>query len=156
MRRKRNYKREFLPDVKYNDVAVTRFINVIMREGKKGKAEKVVYDAFDIIEKKTKKKPLEVFHLALDKVMPTLEISRRRVGGANYQVPIEVRPERKFMLAVRWIVAAAQGGTGKSTAEFLAKEIMEAAEGEGAAIKKKEDVHKMAEANRAFAHFARR
>lgn len=155
MRRKRNYKRNFLPDIKHDSVEITRFINVLMLDGKKSVAEKLVYDALDLVEKKTKKKALDVFNLALDNVMPVLEISRKRVGGANYQVPIEVRPERRFMLAVRWIVAAAKTQKGKPLAQSLASEIIDASKKEGAAIKKKEDVHKMAEANRAFAHFAR-
>ena len=155
MRRKRNYAKDFEPDVKYDDVSISRFINVLMKDGKKSVAEKVMYDALALVEKKTKKKALEVFQLALDNAMPTLEVSRRRVGGANYQVPIEVRPERKFMLAVRWIIGAANSSKGKPMAQRLAEEIVQASENEGAAIKKKQDVHRMAEANRAFAHFAR-
>lgn len=155
MRRKRNYKRNFQGDIKYDSVEVTRFINVLMTDGKKTVAEKVLYDALDIVEKKTKEKAMDVFHKALDNVTPNVEVSRKRVGGANYQVPIEVRPERRFMLSVRWIVAAANAGSGKPMSVRLADEFMQAAKGEGAAIKKKEDVHKMAEANRAFAHFAR-
>ncbi|MDP3880563.1 MAG: 30S ribosomal protein S7 [bacterium] len=155
MRRKRNYKRNFLGDIKYDSVEVTRFINVLMQDGKKTVAERVLYDALDIVEKETKEKALDVFNKALDNVTPTVEVSRKRVGGANYQVPIEVRPERKFMLAVRWIIGAANSSSGKPMSVRLAQEFIQASKGEGAAIKKKEDVHKMAEANRAFAHFAR-
>ncbi|PIR88502.1 MAG: 30S ribosomal protein S7 [Candidatus Harrisonbacteria bacterium CG10_big_fil_rev_8_21_14_0_10_44_23] len=155
MRKKRNYSRPYTPDIKHDNVAIGRFINVLMKDGNKAKAEKVFYDAFDIIEKKSKEKPLEVFEKALENAMPVIEVVRKRVGGANYQVPAEVRPERRFMLAVRWLVAAAKSRGGHTMAEKIAQELIEAAKNEGSAIKKKQDVHKMAEANRAFAHFNR-
>jgi len=156
MRKKRNYKRTYSPDPVYGSVTVTRFINYIMEGGKKSVAERVVYGAFDILKEKTKKEPLEVFEKALENVTPQQELQSRRVGGANYQIPVEVRPERKFVLASRWIIAVAQGKSGKPMAEKLAEELLAAYNNEGEAVKKKQDVHRMAEANRAFAHFARR
>ena len=155
MRKKRNYKRDHKPDAVYNSIAVGRFINYIMKDGKKSAAEKVMYDAMDIIKKKTNKEPLEVFDQAIENVTPKQEVSSRRIGGANYQIPIDVRPERKFVLAARWILNAASNKSGKPMAERLAEEILAAYNNEGDAIKKKQDVHRMAEANRAFAHFAR-
>ena len=156
MRKKRNYKRYHDPDSKFERVDVARFINYVMQEGKKSTAERVVYDAFEKIKKETKKEPIEVFSKALENAAPILEVISRRVGGANYQIPHEVTPERKFILACRWIIGAARAGKGKPMADRLAAEIMNAANNEGVAIKKKQDTHRMAEANRAFAHFARR
>lgn len=155
MRKKRNYTRVRKPDVKYSDVSLGRFINYMMYGGKKSTAEQVVYDALDIIAKETKKDALGIFSKAIENASPIVETVSRRVGGANYQIPEEVRPERKFILAVRWIIQATRGKKGKSTSAKLAEEILAAYKNEGAAIKKKLDVHRMAEANRAFAHFAR-
>lgn len=155
MRKKRNFKRDHKPDAIYNSVAVGRFINYLMKDGKKSVAEKVMYDAMDILKKKTGSEPLEVFEKAIENVTPKQEVSSKRVGGANYQIPIDVRPERKFVLAARWILAAASKKSGKPMAEKLAEELIAAYNNEGDAIKKKQDVHRMAEANRAFAHFAR-
>ncbi len=154
MRKKRNYKRDHKPDLKYNSVAVERLINYIMQDGKKDIARKVVFDAFEIIKKNTKQEPLVIFQKALENATPSVEVASKRVGGANYQVPREVRAERKFMLAVRWIIGAARSQKGKPIAEKLANEIMAASKNEGSAIKKKLDTHRMAEANRAFAHFS--
>lgn len=154
MRKKRNYKRDRQPDMKYGSVAVARFINSIMRNGKKSIAEKVVYDAFDAVKTQTKEEPLKVFEKALENAQPLVEVASKRVGGANYQVPREVRPERKFMLATRWMITAARAKKGKDMALRLAEEIVSASKNEGAAIKKKQDIHRMAEANRAFAHFS--
>jgi small subunit ribosomal protein S7 len=154
MRRKRSYARPRRGDAKYENIALGRFINYVMQDGKKSVAEKVVYDAFAIIEKE-KKNPLEIFEQAIQNASPLVEVSSRRVGGANYQVPRDVRPERKFMLASRWILAATRAKRGMPTAKKLADELLAAATNDGAAIKKKQDVHRMAEANRAFAHFAR-
>jgi small subunit ribosomal protein S7 len=143
------------PDQKYNSVRVEKFINSVMWDGKKSTARKVVYDAFDILQEKTKaESPLEVFETAIRNVGPAMEIRSRRVGGANYQVPREVRPDRKFLLATRWLIGAARGKKGKDMAKRLAEEIILAGKNEGNAIKKKQDVHRMAEANRAFAHFS--
>ncbi|NCN94712.1 30S ribosomal protein S7 [Candidatus Wolfebacteria bacterium] len=155
MRKKRVYKKFYQPDVQYNDLTVTRFINYLMREGKKSTAEKVFYGAFSEIKNKTKEEPFEVFKKAIDNASPLLEVASRRVGGANYQVPREVRPERKFFLACRWIIEAARSAKGKPMAHKLADEIIAASKNDGTAIKKKQNIHKMAEANRAFAHFAR-
>ncbi|MDP2629770.1 MAG: 30S ribosomal protein S7 [Candidatus Harrisonbacteria bacterium] len=155
MRKKRNYTRDFEPDIRYDNIAIGRFINALMTGGQKANAQRVLYGAFDIIEKKAKQNPVEVFEKSMENVMPVLEVTRKRVGGANYQVPSEVRPERRFMLAIRWIIAAAKAGKGKPMAEKLAQVLLESAKNEGAAIKKKQDVHRMAEANRAFAHFNR-
>ncbi len=154
MRKKRNYKRDHQPDMKYQSIAVARFINTLMHDGKKSIAEKVMYDAFDAIKEQTKQEPLKVFELALENAQPVVEVASKRVGGANYQVPREVRPERKFMLATRWMILAARGKTGKPMAQRLAEEIILASKNEGSAIKKKQDIHRMAEANRAFAHFS--
>lgn len=156
MRKKRNYKREYQPDIKYGSVTVQRFINAIMKQGRKNVAEKIMYDAFDILQKETKQEPIAIFEKAMENVSPLLEVTTRRIGGANYQVPQEVRPERKFTLSVRWIIDAARKKTKKTMAERLAEEFMAASKNEGAAVKKKQDMHRMAEANRAFAHFARR
>ncbi len=154
MRGKQAPKREIAPDPVYNNTALAKFINYIMSRGKKTVAQKIVYQAFAEIEKQTKKKPLEVFDLAIKNVSPLLEVKARRIGGANYQVPIEVRGERRFNLACRWLIQAAKGKKGKPMASKLAQELIEASQKQGEAIKKKEEVHRMAEANRAFAHFA--
>lgn len=146
-------RREVLPDPVYNSVVVSKFINKIMWEGKKSIAEKICYGAFDLIREKTRKDPLEVFEQALKNVMPLLEVKARRVGGANYQVPVEVRPDRRQALAIRWLVEYARKRSGKSMIEKLAAEIMDAANNTGGAVKKREDTHKMAEANKAFAHY---
>lgn len=148
-------KRDVLPDPVYNSKLVTRFINKVMYDGKKGIAETIVYDAFDIIRSKTGKDPLEVFEAALKNVMPVLEVRARRVGGANYQVPVEVRADRRLSLGIRWLVNYTRLRNEKTMRERLSAELLDAANGTGASIKKKEDTHKMAEANRAFAHFAR-
>ena len=146
-------KREVLPDPLYNSTLVTRLINNIMLDGKKGVAQKIVYDAFDIIKDKTGKEPLEVFEAAMENVMPVLEVKARRVGGATYQVPMEVRPERRQTLGLRWITAYARARSERTMKERLANEIMDAVNETGAAFKKREDTHKMAEANKALAHF---
>lgn len=155
MRKKRNYKREHEPDLKYNNIVVGRFINVLMHDGKRSVAESVVYKAFDIIKEKTKKDPIKLFETALANVQPLIEVSTKRIGGANYQVPRDVRPTRQFMLATRWMIGAARSKSGSPMSQRLAEELMAAANNEGTAVKKKQDVHKMAEANRAFAHFSR-
>lgn len=144
---------EILPDPVYNSVVLTKFINQIMLDGKKGTAEGIVYGAFDIIKEKTGNDPMEVFNTAMKNVMPVLEVKARRVGGANYQVPVEVRADRRQALAIRWLVMFARKRGGKSMEEKLAGELMDAAANTGASIKKKEDTHKMAEANKAFAHY---
>jgi small subunit ribosomal protein S7 len=146
-------KRRVQPDAKFGDETLTRFINYVMRRGKKSTAERIVYDSFDLIEQKTGQKGLEVFRKALDNVKPTLEVASRRVGGATYQIPIEVRPQRRLALAMRWITGFARQRTEKTMAERLAGELTQASKFEGASIKKKEDTHRMAEANKAFAHF---
>ena len=153
MRRRRAERRQIPPDPVYNDVLVAKLINKVMWDGKKTVAQKIVYGAFDIIREKMNKDPLEVFHKALDNVRPVLEVRPRRVGGATYQVPIEVQEPRRTSLAIRWIVAAARAKKGKPMKVKLAEEIMAAYNNTGAAVKKKEDVHRMAEANRAFAHY---
>jgi small subunit ribosomal protein S7 len=155
MRKKRVYKKYYKPDVKYERIDVGRFINYVMRDGKKSIAERIVYDAFDKVKELSKKDPLAVFEAAVKNASPSLEVVSRRIGGANYQVPHEVRPERRFMLAIRWIIEAARSRKGKPMADKLADELIAASNSEGAAIKKKLDMHRMAEANRAFAHFAR-
>ncbi len=146
-------KREILPDPIYNSVLVTKLINTVMLDGKKGVAQKVVYDAFDMIKEKTDKDPLEAFTTAMDNIMPSLEVKARRVGGATYQVPIEVRPERRQTLGLRWLVGYARKRGEKTMKDRLANEIMDACNNLGAAVKKREDTHKMAESNKAFAHF---
>ena len=146
-------KREILPDPIYNSVLVTRLVNSIMLDGKKGVAQKVVYGAFDLIKEKTGNEPLDVFTQAMENIMPVLETKTRRVGGANYQVPMEVRPARRQTLGLRWLTAYSRARGERTMAERLAGEIMDAANNTGAAVKKREDTHKMAEANRAFAHF---
>ena len=146
-------KRDVLPDPVYGSKVVTKLINNLMIDGKKGKAQKIVYDAFDIIAEKTGEEALEVFNKAMDNIMPVLEVKARRVGGANYQVPVEVKPDRAQALAFRWLAQYARLRNGHSMAENLANEIIDASNGTGASVKKKDDTHKMAEANKAFAHY---
>ena len=146
-------KRDVLPDPVYGSKLLTRFINKIMLDGKKGVAERIVYDAFDLIHSKTGKDPMEVFDAAMKNVMPTLEVKARRVGGANYQVPVEVRADRKTTLGIRWLVNYSRRRGEKTMYERVAGELMDAANNTGASVKKREDTHKMAEANRAFAHY---
>ena len=146
-------KREILPDPVYGSVLVTKLVNSIMLDGKKGVAQKVVYGAFDIVQEKTGKDALEVFHAAMENIMPSLEVKSRRVGGATYQVPMEVRPERRQTLGLRWLTSYARKRSEKTMKERLAGEIMDAANNIGSSVKKREDVHKMAEANKAFAHY---
>jgi len=153
MRRKRKYKRDILPDPKFQSVIVAKFINRLMIQGKKSTAQRVFYNSFDIIAKQ-QKDPLQIFDEAIKNISPMLEVKSKRVGGANYQVPREVRGERKLTLAIRWMVEAARAKKGKPMAERLAEEFLAAAKNEGNAIKKKLDMHRMAEANRAFAHFS--
>ena len=146
-------KREVLPDPIYNSVLVTKLINSVMLDGKKGVAQKVVYDAFHIVEEKTGKSGLEAFTEAMENVMPSLEVKARRVGGATYQVPMEVRPERRQTLGLRWLTAYSRKRTEKTMKEKLAGEIMDACNGVGSAVKKREETHKMAEANKGFSHY---
>lgn len=155
MRGKQAPRRSLTPDPKFRNVIVAKLINYVMHDGKKTIAQGVVYRAFEIISEKTKQDPLDVFETAMQNVMPNLEVKSRRVGGANYQVPLPVRGERRTTLAFRWMLIAARARKGAPMAERLAQEVMDAAEGNGAAVKKKDDVQRMAEANRAFAHFAR-
>ena len=146
-------KREVLPDPVYGNVVVSKLINSIMLDGKKSTAQKIVYGAFDQIKAQTGEDPLDVFNKAMENIMPQLEVKARRVGGANYQVPVEVRPARRQTLGLRWLTAYTRARGEKTMSERLAKELMDAANGTGASVKKKEDTHKMAEANKAFAHF---
>jgi small subunit ribosomal protein S7 len=146
-------KREIIPDPKFQDVVVTKFMNSIMRAGKKSVAEQIVYGAFDIVEGKLKSEPLPIFKQALDNVAPAVEVRSRRVGGATYQVPVEVRAERRQALAIRWLISAARGRNDKTMVERLSAELIDASNNRGAAVKKREDTHKMAEANRAFSHY---
>lgn len=146
-------KREVIPDIRYNNPVVSMFVNRMMRGGKKSTAQRVMYGAFELIEQRAKRPPLEVFEQAMRNATPQIEVKPRRVGGATYQVPVEVPADRRNTLAMRWILSAARSRGGKSMAEKLAAELMDAAAGSGAAIKKREETHKMAEANRAFAHF---
>ncbi|RQR53367.1 30S ribosomal protein S7 [Burkholderia sp. Bp9126] len=152
-RRREVPKREVLPDPKYGNVDVAKFMNMLMLSGKKSVAERIVYGAFEQIQTKGGKDPLEVFTVALNNVKPVVEVKSRRVGGANYQVPVEVRPSRRMALAMRWLREAAKKRSEKSMARRLAGELSEAAEGRGGAMKKRDEVHRMAEANRAFSHF---
>jgi len=152
-RRNRPERREVLPDSRYNNVTVSRFINVLMGRGKRSLAERIVYDAMDMLAERTKKGQLEMFEVAIREAMPVIEVKPRRVGGATYQVPVEIEGDRRLALAMRWIVDAARKRPGKTMAEKLAGELYDASQGVGATIKKKEDTHKMAEANRAFAHY---
>ena len=146
-------KRDVLPDPLYNDVVVTRLINNIMLDGKKGVAQKIVYGAFDILREKTGKEPVEVFAQAMENIMPVLEVKARRVGGATYQVPMEVRPERRQTLGLRWLTAYSRARSERTMSERLANEIIDATNNLGSSVKKREDTHKMAEANKAFAHY---
>ena len=146
-------KREVLPDAKFGDIVLTKFMNNLMIDGKKAVAERIVYNAFDRVEDKLKKAPVEVFHEALDNIKPNLEVRSRRVGGATYQVPVDVRPERREALAIRWMIAAAKNRNENTMEERLAGELLDAVNNRGAAVKKREDTHKMAEANKAFSHY---
>ena len=152
-RRARATRREIHPDLRYNSAQVMMFVNHLMRRGKKSVATRTLYDALDLVEERAKRSPLDIFEQALKNTMPTVEVKPRRVGGANYQVPVEVGVERRMTLAIRWLLAAARTRSGKSMADKLAGELMDAAQNQGAAIKKREETHKMAEANRAYAHF---
>ena len=153
MRKRRAVKRDVLADPIYNSKLVTKLINQIMQDGKKGTAQKILYNAFNMIKEKTNKDPMEVFEKAMENIKPALEVKSRRVGGANYQVPIEVKPARSQALALRWLVNYSRLRGGHTMAENLANEIIDASNGVGAAVKKREDTHKMAEANKAFAHY---
>ena len=153
MRRRRPERRQVLPDPVYNDIFVTKFVNYVMERGKKGVAEKIFYGAMDQIKQRTKTDGLVIFEKAVENASPSVEVKSRRIGGATYQVPIEVPKGRRFYLASQWIINAAVGRSGKPMAEKLASELISAANGEGGAIKKKDDTHRMAEANKAFAHF---
>ena len=146
-------KREILPDPLYNSQMVTKFINVVMRDGKKSTAEKIFYDAMEVIQERTGEDPIKTFKKAVENVKPAVEVKSRRVGGSTYQVPVEVRPSRKLALSMRWLIKSAQTRGEKTMRERLANELMDAANNRGAAIKKKEDTHRMADANKAFAHY---
>ena len=146
-------KRQVLPDAKFGDTVLTKFMNNLMIDGKKSAAERIVYNAFDRVEDKLKKAPVEVFHVALELIKPSVEVRSRRVGGATYQVPVEVRPERREALAIRWLISAARKRSENTMIDRLAGELMDASNDRGAAVKKREDTHKMAEANKAFAHY---
>ncbi|WP_375456150.1 30S ribosomal protein S7 [uncultured Methylobacterium sp.] len=146
-------KREIIPDAKYGDVVLTKFMNSIMYEGKKSVAERIVYGAFEIVETRARANPIEVFRAALDNVAPMIEVRSRRVGGATYQVPVEVRTERRQALAIRWLIQAARGRNDRTMIERLSGEFLDAANNRGNAVKKREDTHRMAEANRAFSHY---
>ncbi len=152
-RRHRAEKRDIIPDAKFGDQVVTKFMNSLMRDGKKSTAERIVYGAFDRIEEKTKQDPIGVFHEALEKVMPQIEVRSRRVGGATYQVPVEVRVDRRQALAIRWIIRAATARSETTMVARLSGELLDASNERGAAVKKREDTHRMAEANRAFSHY---
>ena len=152
-RRHKAEKREIIPDAKFGDVVLSKFMNSIMRDGKKSTAEGIVYGALDSIEARAKQDPLAMFHQALDNVMPAIEVRSRRVGGATYQVPVEVRSERRQALAIRWIIAAARSRNENTMVERLSGELLDAASNRGTAVKKREDTHKMADANRAFSHY---
>ncbi|WP_019218824.1 30S ribosomal protein S7 [Bartonella florencae] len=152
-RRHRAEKREINPDPKFGDLVVTKFMNAIMFDGKKSVAERIVYGALDVVEKKVKTDPVALFHQALENVAPHIEVRSRRVGGATYQVPIDVRPDRRQALAIRWLITAARGRNETTMIDRLSGELMDAANNRGSAVKKREDVHRMAEANRAFSHY---
>ena len=152
-RRRRAEKREILPDPKFKDLVLSKFMNNLMLDGKKSVSEKIVYGAFDEIENKMKRPPLEVFHEALDNIKPAVEVRSRRVGGATYQVPVEVRPPRREALAIRWLIKASRDRNEKTMKDRLASELIDAVNTRGSAVKKKEDTHKMAEANKAFSHY---
>ena len=146
-------KRDILPDAKYGDRILSKFMNNLMVDGKKSLAERIVYNAFDRVEERLKKAPVEVFHEALENIKPSVEVKSRRVGGATYQVPVEVRPERREALAIRWLIAAAKSRNENTMEERLAGELSDAVNGRGSAVKKREDTHKMADANKAFSHY---
>jgi small subunit ribosomal protein S7 len=146
-------KREVLPDAKFHDLVVSKFMNTLMRAGKKSVAERIVYGALETIERKTRQDPVRVFHEALDNAKPALEVRSRRVGGATYQVPVEVRPERRQALAIRWLINAARARSESTMVDRLSNELMDAAQQRGTAVKKREDTHRMAEANKAFSHY---
>ncbi len=152
-RRRAATKRVILPDAKFSDLVLSKFMNCLMTDGKKSIAENIVYGAFDRIQERAREDPLKVFHEALDNVKPQLEVKSRRVGGATYQVPIEVRPDRGQALAIRWIIATSRGRSENTMRERLAAELMDAAQNRGLAVKKREDTHRMAEANKAFSHY---
>jgi small subunit ribosomal protein S7 len=152
-RRHRADRREIIPDPKFGDAVLTKFMNCIMRDGKKSAAETIVYGAFDAVEQRMKQNPIEVFHAALGNVAPAVEVRSRRVGGATYQVPVEVRPDRRQALAIRWLITAARDRNEKTMVDRLSNELMDAAQNRGTAVKKREDTHRMAEANRAFSHY---
>ena len=152
-RRHRAEKREVIPDAKFGDLVLTKFMNSLMKDGKKSTAERIVYGAFDKMEEKGNADPLRTFHEALENVMPALEVSSRRVGGATYQVPVEVRPDRRRALAIRWLITAARGRNENTMVDRLSAEILDASNNRGSAVKKREDTHRMAEANRAFSHY---
>ena len=152
-RRHRAEKREILPDAKFKDLVLAKFMNAIMLDGKKSTAEKIVYGALDIVENKAKTEPIRVFHDALENIKPSVEVRSRRVGGATYQVPVEVRPDRRQALAIRWLVSASRSRNENTMRERLAAELLDASNNRGSAVKKREDTHKMAEANRAFSHY---
>ncbi|WP_175869285.1 30S ribosomal protein S7 [Bartonella gabonensis] len=152
-RRHRAEKREVNPDPKFGDLVITKFMNAIMFDGKKSVAERIVYGALDSVEKRVKTDPVDLFHRALENVAPHIEVRSRRVGGATYQVPIDVRPDRRQALAIRWLISAARGRNETTMIERLSGELMDAANNRGSAVKKREDVHRMAEANRAFSHY---
>ena len=152
-RRHRAEKREVNPDPKYHDMVLSKFMNAIMRAGKKSTAERIVYGALDRVEDRAKQDPMQMFHQALENVMPAVEVRSRRVGGATYQVPVEVRAERRQALAIRWIITAARARNENTMVDRLSGELLDAANGRGSAVKKREDTHKMADANRAFSHY---
>ena len=152
-RRHRAEKREVLPDAKFGDLVLTKFMNNMMYDGKKSVAERIVYEALDRVESKSRRDPIEAFHEALDNVKPSVEVRSRRVGGATYQVPVEVRPERREALAIRWLITAARNRNENTMEERLSSELLDALNNRGTAVKKREDTHKMAEANRAFSHY---
>jgi small subunit ribosomal protein S7 len=152
-RRHRAERREVNPDPKYNDLVVSKFMNSIMKQGKKSVAERIVYGALETMQNKAKSNPIQLFHQALENVMPAVEVRSRRVGGATYQVPVEVRNERRQALAIRWLITAARGRNENTMEERLSGELLDAANNRGTAVKKREDTHKMAEANRAFSHY---
>lgn len=146
-------KRDIIPDPRFNNLRIAKFMNMLMRGGKKGVAERIVYGALDLVSTRTGKDPMAVFHDAMDKATPQVEVRARRVGGATYQVPVEVRPERRNSLAMRWLISGARTRSGRTMMERLASELADASQGVGAAVKKREDTHRMAEANKAFAHY---
>ncbi|MEO0670390.1 MAG: 30S ribosomal protein S7 [Pseudomonadota bacterium] len=152
-RRRRAEKRDVIPDPKFSDIIVTKFMNAVMNDGKKSTAERIVYGAMDQMEDRMKQDPLQLFHQALENVMPAVEVRSRRVGGATYQVPVEVRPERRQALAIRWLITAARNRNENTMVERLSGELLDASQMRGTAVKKREDTHKMAEANRAFSHY---